>query len=183
VRRAAAAVGAVLVSAVAMVGLAAPASAHNVLVSSDPAENAALPSSPPEITLTFDQYVQAGESNQLAVTGPDGRQWAEGPIKVEGNVVTAAVRPLGPAGEYTIGFRILSADGHPVPGEVRFTLTTAGNGTPAPVDAAKGDGAAVEASGSGSGGLPVWVWIAGAVVLLGLGLVLALRMGKEGPKA
>ncbi|OZM72546.1 copper resistance protein CopC [Amycolatopsis antarctica] len=176
---------AVLLTAFALLGLAVPASAHNVLVSSDPAENAALPAAPPVVTLTFDQYVQAGDSNQVAVTGPDGSQWAEGQISVRGNVVTAPVRPLGPAGQYTVGYRILSADGHPVPGEIRFTLTTAGNGTPAPADAAASGGTGTQASeaDSGSGGVPVWVWIVGAVLLLGVGLVLALRTGKESPKS
>lgn len=169
-----------LVTFLALVGLAAPASAHNVLVGSDPAEGAALEAGPERVTLTFDQYVQAGDVNQLAVTGPDGSKWTDGQIEVKGNVVSAPVRPLGPAGEYTIGFRILSADGHPVPGEIKFNLTTPGQGTPAADDPADGVGTGGESSSSD--GLPVWVWIAGAVVLLGLGLVVALRTGKEKPR-
>jgi hypothetical protein len=85
-------------------------------------------------------------------------------------VVTAPVRELGPAGVYTIAYRIISADGHPVSGTLTFTLTTAGDGTPAapPADSAAGDD---------SGGVPIWVWIGGAVVVLGIGLFFALRIG------
>ncbi|AIJ20199.1 MULTISPECIES: copper resistance CopC family protein [Amycolatopsis methanolica group] len=163
---------------VALVVTATPALAHNVLVSSDPAKDAVLATGPSKITLTFDAPVQGGNVNQVSVTGPGGTQWAEGDVQISSNVVTVGVRPLGPAGQYTVGFRILSADGHPVTGEVPFTLTTAGNGTPATASAATGADTAAPAAQSG-GGVPVWVWILGAVVLLAIGLTLALRMGRE----
>ncbi|MEV6880334.1 copper resistance CopC family protein [Amycolatopsis sp. NPDC051128] len=160
------------------IGTATPALAHNVLISSDPANGASLAAGPPKIGLTFDQYVQGADVNQIAVTGPGGGQWAEGPISVVNNVVSAPLRPLGPAGKYTVGYRVLSADGHPVIGELTFTLTTAGTGTPATVDAAKSPGGASQAAPqSASTGVPIWVWIAGAVVLLAIGLTVALRSG------
>ena len=151
--------------------LAAPASAHNSLTGSNPVDEATLDAGPAEIVLTFDQPVQNGEGlNSVAVTGPDGKQWQGGPATVDSNVVTAPVRELGPKGVYTVGYRIMSADGHPVSGELKFTLTTEGNGTPAPET--------TEASAdSDAGGMPIWVWILGAVVLLGAGLVVALRIG------
>lgn len=172
----------------AMLAGAGPAAAHNVLVSSDPEDGAQLAEGPERITLTFDQFVQDADVNQVAVTGPDGGQWAEGAVEVRENVVTAPLRPLGPAGEYTLGFRILSADGHPVAEKIQFTLTTAGTGTPvagatAPTDGSDPGtetGAADNAEDeTGSGGVPIWVWIVAAVVLLGVGLTLALRMGRN----
>jgi methionine-rich copper-binding protein CopC len=166
---------ALLLTGVAMLGLATPALAHNVLISSDPAKGASLQAGPAQVRLTFDQYVQAGDVNQVAVTGPDGSRWTEGQVRVEGNVVTAPLRPLGPAGSYTIGYHILSADGHPVTGEIGFALTTPGTGTPASATAPGSP--ATTADGPGSSGVPIWVWIAGAVVLLGVGLTVALRAG------
>lgn len=169
------------ISVLALVGLglfalAAPASAHNSLTSSNPADAASLDAGPAEIVLTFDQPVQEGEGlNSVAVTGPDGNQWQGGSATVDSNVVTAPVRQLGPKGVYTIGYRIVSADGHPVSGELKFTLTTAGTGTPAPQDASTTQNSA--SGESGDDGLPIWVWLVGAVVLLGLGLVVALRIG------
>jgi methionine-rich copper-binding protein CopC len=165
-----------------LLSTAVPALAHNVLISTDPAKDASLATGPAKVTLTFDQYVQNADVNQVAVTGPGGGQWAEGPVHVSNNVVSAPLRPLGPAGEYTVGFRVLSADGHPVTGEVKFTLTQAGTGTPASVDAAKSTGTGAANSAKSSGGVPIWVWIAGAVVLLGVGLTVALRTGKEPTK-
>lgn len=172
------------IAMLALLTVANPASAHNVLVSSDPSDGARLDSGPQSITLTFDQFVQDAGTNQVAVTGPDGGQWAEDTVRVDGTEVVAPVRPLGPAGEYVIGFRILSADGHSVTDEIRFTLTEPGPGTPATTasEAAQGgDGAdrdaPRQAAAEESSGVPVWVWIAGVVVLLGIGLVVALRMG------
>ena len=157
--------------------LAAPASAHNSLTGSNPADKAVLDAGPAEIVLTFDQPVQEGDGlNSIAVTGPDGEQWQGGAATVASNVVTAPVRELGPSGTYTIGYRIVSADGHPVSGKVTFTLTKAGNGTPAAASADSGSVPGTESGGSDSG-LPIWVWLVGAGVLLGAGLFVALRIG------
>lgn len=166
----------VALAIVALLVTAPAASAHNVLISTDPGKGASLETGPSKITLTFDAPVQGGDINQVSVLGPDKSQWAEGAVQIQSNVLTAPVRPLGPAGTYTVGYRILSADGHPVEGQYTFTLTKAGNGTPATAGAATGANAS---SGSGSGGIPVWVWVVGAVVLLGVGLTLALRTGRE----
>lgn len=163
-------------AAIAVLATATPASAHNVLINTDPAKGASLETGPARITLTFDAPVQGGDINQVSVLGPDNSQWAEGSVQIQSNVLTAPVRPLGPAGTYTVGYRILSADGHPVEGQYTFTLAKAGTGTPATAGAATG---ADDSSGGGSGGLPVWVWIVGAVVLLGIGLTVALRTGRE----
>lgn len=174
-----------LLAVLALTGLGlfaftSPAWAHNTLVSSNPAENASLDAGPPTIVLTFDQPVQEGEGlNSVAITGPDGKEWQGGPAKVDSNVVSAPVRELGPKGVYTVGYRIVSADGHPVSGKVTFTLTTAGNGTPAAVSASTGS--AAPATGENSG-LPIWVWLVGAGVLLGAGLFVALRIGGKQPE-
>jgi len=173
---------ALAITGAALLGTATPALAHNVLIGSDPGNGASVAKGPEKVTLTFDQYVQNADVNQIAVTGPDGSQWAEGPVTVENNVLSAPLRPLGPAGKYTVGYRVLSADGHPVSGEIPFTLTTAGTGTPAKAAAAKAAGAPASApaeAASPSSGVPIWVWIAGAVVLLAIGLTVALRTGRE----
>lgn len=164
-----------LVAGGVVLGTATTAFAHNVLVGSDPKDGSRLESGPAAITLTFDQPVQAGEKfNTVTVTGPEGTRWeAEGEPTVKNNSVVFPVRPLGPAAEYTIGYRVLSADGHPVTGSIKFTLTKAGAGTPAPAPADPGSAPVPD----GAGGVPIWVWIVGAVVLLGGGAFLALRGG------
>ncbi|MGH3451325.1 MAG: copper resistance CopC family protein [Haloechinothrix sp.] len=172
-----------LLALCALVGLSTPALAHNVLISSDPEDGASLDAGPETITLTFDQAIQQGNVNQIAVTGPGGTQWARGPVEVDRTTAIVDVAPLGPAGTYTIGYRVLSADGHAVSGEIPFTLTNAGTGSPVPQTGTQADPDQPDAqpADSGSGGVPLWVWIVGALVLLGAGLVLALRLGKEAP--
>ena len=149
------------------------ASAHNILISSSPAEGAQLAVAPGEITLSFDQPVQTYEP-VVTVTGPAltpggaATRWEAGDITILDGNVTAKVNPLGPAGQYIIGYRIISNDGHPVTGDVRFTLTAAGAGTPNAATAV-----------DDSTGLPVWVWIAGAIVVvvlvIGGGIVTSRR--------
>ncbi|MEU5691058.1 copper resistance CopC family protein [Actinosynnema sp. NPDC020468] len=168
---------AALVAGGLALGTAGTALAHNVLVDSTPKDGASLDAGPAEITLTFDQPVQAGERfNTITVTGPDSTQWqGDGEPTVKNNSVTFPVRPLGPAAEYSVGYRILSADGHPVTGTLKFTLTKAGTGTPATATAAPAESSSPESDG----GVPIWVWIAGAVVLLGGGVYFALKGPKE----
>lgn len=170
----------------ALVGLAlllsaGPAAAHNVLIASDPPDGARLASGPAQVSLTFDLVVQPGFTT-VTVTGPDGNQWQAGPPVEDGAVVSVPVRALGPAGEYLVGYQVLSADSHPVRGVIRFTLLTPGTGTasaPLPT-AAAGDTAADPAGNAGSGTTPVWPWLAGAGALLVAGVVVALRVSRSG---
>lgn len=166
-----------LIAGAAMLAMAAPAAAHNTLVSSDPKDKSSVEAGPSTVTLTFDQPVQPGEKlNSVAVTDASGGHYeAPSSAVVSGNTVTAQVNALGAAGEYTVGYRILSADGHPVTGSVKFTLTKAGAGTPTQPPAS--DSAAPLTPADQDGGMPIWPWIVGAVVLLGGGVFVALRGG------
>ena len=105
--------------------------------------------------------------------------------------MATAVAPLGPAGVYKIGYRIISADGHPVSGEVSFTLTTAGTGTPPALSAERRRrlqrraGSQVHLGGHrdlSRRGVPVWVWVLGAVILLAIGLFFGLRTPRAGTR-
>jgi hypothetical protein len=168
--------GAILLAAgLALVISAGPASAHDVLESSDPPDGATLAGGPAKVTLTFDLPVQR-EFATVTVTGPGRTRWEQpGDPAVDAERISVGVRPLGPAGTYTVAYRIVSDDGHPVSGTVRFTLSTAGTGTPAPPSAAAGPPAAT------GGGVPAWIWLAGAVVVLGVGVAMALRLNRTGP--
>ena len=178
----------VVLAGLAVLGFATPALAHNVLVGSDPASGASVASGPSEVRLDFDAPVHFG-ANYLTVIGPDGNHWEKTDnATVTGNSVSTAVAPLGPAGVYEIGYRIISADGHPVSGEVSFTLSKAGTGTP-PQRSANDGGGAPATSGATSAadatspaGVPVWVWVLGAVILLGVGLFFGLRTPRAGAR-
>lgn len=165
---------------------ATPALAHARLESSDPTDGASLDAAPQRVTLTFNEAMTPG-FNTLTVVGPDQGHYETGDVAVDGSSVSIEVQPLGPAGQYEVGYRVVSADGHPISGSVGFTLTTAGTGTPAAAapsaspaaptgQPAPAPGAAAPADDSG--GTPVWPWIVGAVVLVGGGVVAALRLGR-----
>jgi copper resistance protein C len=163
--------------------LVSPASAHNVLVGSSPADGARVSTGPGTVRLNFNAPVQDGP-NEITVIGPDGKHWERtSAATVLGDSVTTTVDPLGPAGTYQVGYRIISADGHPVSGETTFVLTKAGAGTPptAAPAAPANPGTTAAAAGSDGGGTPIWPWIVGGVVLLAGGLVLALRLGANPP--
>lgn len=154
---------------------AGPAFAHGIVVSTDPADGSSLPTGPSTVTVTFDEPLQKG-FNTVTVVGPDGNLWSTGDTRTDGTNVRIDVRPLGPAGTYTIGFRATSADSHSVSGSRSFTLTTAGSGTPGPPADAT---ARSTTTGSSSGGVPAWVFAIGAIVVFGVGLTLALRTGRR----
>ncbi|MEV0967888.1 copper resistance CopC family protein [Microtetraspora glauca] len=122
-----------LLACAPVLGVAMPAQAHNVLVGSDPKDGAQVATAPDRITLEFDQPVRR-DFARIAVTGPDGATYEQGEITAKGDSVSIGLAPLGPAGAYVIGYRIVSNDGHPVTGTITFTLTTAGQaaGQPSP---------------------------------------------------
>ncbi|HWE89678.1 MAG TPA: copper resistance CopC family protein, partial [Pseudonocardiaceae bacterium] len=151
-------------------GPAVPAHAHNVLVGSDPAQGAVLTTGPSTVKFDFNAPVENGP-NVITVIGPGNTHWEKTEnATAYGNSVSTPVAPLGPAGVYTVAYRIISADGHPVEGEITFSLSQAGTGTPVP------QSTGTQASSSGGGGVPIWVWLVIAAVLLGVGLVITLRL-------
>ncbi|MGH3933102.1 MAG: copper resistance CopC family protein [Pseudonocardiaceae bacterium] len=151
------------------------ATAHNSLIASDPPDGASLATAPARVSLTFDLPVQPGFTT-VTVTGPDGNQWQAGAPNEDGAVVSVPVQPLGPTGEYLIGYQVLGADSHPVRGAVRFILTAPGTGSPAPPESGA---SSPDHPPHTSGSTPVWVFLTGAGVLLAVGVVVALRIGRS----
>ncbi|MEV0200942.1 copper resistance CopC family protein [Nonomuraea sp. NPDC050691] len=179
----------VLLLVSAAVGISLPARAHNVLISSDPKDGAALSAAPAQITLVFDQAVRQGYA-QVGVTGPGGAAMADGAASVAAEKVTVKVRPLTAGGAYVVGYRILSADGHPVTGKITFSLTAPASAdtqaTAAPEAApsetagtsdAADSARAAEAAANGGAGMAV-VWIVSALLLLAAGTAVALRRAR-----
>jgi len=101
---------------------AGPVSAHSALQSSTPADQAELVQPPTAVTLTFNEAVDS-EFSDVVVTGPDGQARQEGATQVQGSTVTQPLRPLTEDGRYDVAYRVVSADGHPITGELSFTVT------------------------------------------------------------
>lgn len=120
-----------LVALVALVVPASPAAAHAGLVGSDPADAATLAEAPQQVTLTFSEEVR--EPAYVFVTGPDGRTHETGEVEVVGAVTTQAVEvPEQSAGDWSIAYRVVSSDGHPISGQLTFTVESDGSPTSAP---------------------------------------------------
>ncbi|WP_309133676.1 copper resistance protein CopC [Cellulomonas sp.] len=102
---------------------AAPASAHNALRSTDPADGSTVEAAPAQVTLTFDQAaLELG--SEVVVTAEDGTVVSAGAVQLAD---TSVVQPLAedrPAGAYRVDWRVTSADGHPISGTFAFTATT-----------------------------------------------------------
>jgi methionine-rich copper-binding protein CopC len=143
---------------------AQPASAHAARVSADPADNAVLTTGPDRVAATFNERLQTTFA-AMTVVGPDGNVWSTGEPTVQGAVVGIGLRPLGPAGTYTVNYRVTSADGHVVSGSWSFRLTVAGTGTPGPP----------AAGAEAGGGIPVWPFVVVAVALVAAGGLWAMR--------
>jgi methionine-rich copper-binding protein CopC len=164
-RRVLAAVLSGFVLAALSLATAGTASAHATRIATDPVEHAALATSPPRVSATFNEALQQTFAD-MTVVGPDGNLWSTGDAQVQGAVISIGVRPLGPAGTYTVNYRVTSADGHVVSGSWSFELTVAGTGTPGP--------SAGSASGS-DGSLPVWPFVVVAAMIVGGGAWWVLR--------
>jgi methionine-rich copper-binding protein CopC len=154
--------GALVVAA--MTAIAPTATAHTALTASEPAADTTLTVGPARVSATFNEDLQPTFA-AMTVVGPDGNLWSSGDPAVRGAVVGVAVRPLGPAGRYTVNYRVTSADGHVVTGSWSFTVTVPGTGTPGlqPVAAAPSDR------------IPLWPFIVGAAVLVAAAAAWGLR--------
>lgn len=98
------------------------ASAHTALVSSNPPKDANVTKPPAAIVLTFSEDINPAFAT-IVVSSADGRKWGSGSPQVDGPRLTAAVGPDRPAtGVYTVGYRVVSTDGHPVTGSYTFTI-------------------------------------------------------------
>ncbi|MFH8444744.1 copper resistance protein CopC [Streptomyces sp. NPDC018026] len=125
--------GAVLV--LLLLGGAGPASAHAALGSTDPADGTVLQRAPARVTLTFSESVGLRDDS-FRVLDPGGHRVRTGAAgHVDGRSDTAGVALPDGLGEgtYTVAWRVVSADSHPVSGAFTFSVGKPSQ-TSAPVD-------------------------------------------------
>ncbi|MFE9497593.1 copper resistance protein CopC [Streptomyces collinus] len=108
----------------ALLGTAAPASAHAALRGTDPADGTVLRSAPRQVTLTFTESVGL-LTDSFRVYDPRNHRVRTGEADhVPGRSDTARVilpARLG-TGTYTLAWRVVSADSHPVSGALTFSV-------------------------------------------------------------
>lgn len=102
----------------ALLFVPSPATAHSTDVLTNPEDGARLASLPAEATMAFSE---APTTAAVVLRSPDGRvhQLAS---QIDDTVVLVRLPPNGPRGEYTLSYRVVSADGHPVSGAITFTV-------------------------------------------------------------
>jgi methionine-rich copper-binding protein CopC len=128
---------------------AVSASAHTKLTASTPVNGARLPASPSALTFTFDQILQPVQGwDAVLVTGPDGFRHFAKSVRVDGNTVHASCDRLGKSGSYTVSYRVISGDGHPIAGHITVVLDQTDVGSPA-----------MTAMTLPTGSVPAWAWI------------------------
>lgn len=116
----------ILVVAAALVGLGIfqgpPVLAHNSLTQSSPQRGSMLTVAPSRVTLTFDLPCTGGQlANVVLVTNETGERVDNRDSQIASNVLSATLKPLS-SGIYTVSFRVVSDDGHPVNGGFQFQL-------------------------------------------------------------
>ncbi|MBZ5735926.1 copper resistance protein CopC [Nocardioides sp. TRM66260-LWL] len=170
-----------LLAASALLGAGAPALAHAALVSSDPADGATLDAAPRQVTFTFSEAMS--EPAYVVVRAADGTSVTQGAPRVENAVVVQSLRADLAPGRYTMAYRAVSADGHPVSDQLSFTVA----GSPSSSSSPSSPGTSSSPSStpvtpapvaqSADGGTPWPAYASGAatLVVLGGGVVLLLR--------
>lgn len=188
--------GLVAVLAVAFGAVTAPpALAHTRLVSSTPGKGESA-ASVTEVKLVFSDKISVAE---VVVKDAEGKAFESGAAALSGTTVTQKLSGALPAGSYTVAYRVVGEDGHPIEkDDLTFTATA---GPAAPTPSAGGIGAeeqtgraatsneqplkldqeqaAAAEEDSGSNAV-LWVLIvAGLLVGIGIGLGIVFRAKRK----
>jgi len=116
-----------LVAAAAVALLVAapvPAYAHDELIGSDPENGVVLDVAPEQIDLRYsaEPLAEPG-STQVRVVDPAGAEVQSGdPEVVDNGVIQAISADSAAVGTYTVTWRVVSSDGHPISGELTFSV-------------------------------------------------------------
>lgn len=128
---------------IAVLATAIPASAHDQLISSSPAEGEVLATAPAEVVLRFSGDLIVLDTSMtgavVMVVDESGRDWVSGEIDVQGSTITAPLEAGMPVAGYQVRWQVVSEDGHPISGSTPFTI-----GDAAPMVTAKNSDTATD---------------------------------------
>lgn len=174
----------------ALITFTAPAAlAHDALKSSSPAKNAKV-SAVETIELEFTARIQLPT---IILRDGEGKSVALDKARAEDRTVTSTVNDPLPPGKYVIGYRVVSSDGHPLVGEIPFTVIASKSSTPTPEPSVSATSASPSAApvtseaafpasstpvaateDSAPSGTPVWIWLLVAALVV-IGAVIAFQ--------
>jgi copper transport protein len=158
-----------VIVALALVGDTSPAQAHAILEETDPVADTILDSSPDNVTVTFNEPVEVA-FGALRVYDTEGERVDVGESSHPGGApqsVGVGLEPDLPKGTYTVTYRVVSADGHPVEAAFVFHVEEPG-------ERPQGIGETLLSGDGGSGpleqvlyGLARWALFGGILILVG----------------
>lgn len=170
-----------------LLGTSTAALAHDAVTGTTPADGSTVASVPAKIEITMSN-TPAVIGSEVLVLDSNGTDWATGSVDVLDTVATQNVRPGAPAGKFTVKWRLVSSDSHPVEGEFSFTASAAATATAGaavgagPVVSVQAEPAEKPAAVQDQSAVP-WSVIGLIVVLLGLVVALVVvarrRLSKE----
>jgi copper resistance protein C len=107
-----------------LLSLASGANAHDQLVDSSPSNGAVLEPGVQVIALTFaEDLLDLGSGAQIIITGPKQDQLVNnGCALIDGRVASTTIQ-LVEEGDYVVGWRVVSGDGHPISGSLAFSVS------------------------------------------------------------
>jgi len=107
------------------------ARAHADLVSTNPVDGSQLDVAPTDLTFTFSESLLPDFVRFIRIS--DTGDTADLPVtSVENNVATVGWSTDLGAGAWTVEYRVVSQDGHPVNGSINFTVNATPSPTPTP---------------------------------------------------
>ncbi|MDT9698369.1 copper resistance protein CopC [Streptomyces sp. P17] len=148
-----------------LLGGAGPASAHAALTGSDPADTAVLKTAPRQVTLTFTETVSLNDGS-LRVLSPRNERVNEGSVEHAGGKANTVRVMLGDKlikGTYTVSWRVISADSHPISGAFTFSI-----GKPSATSAVPPSGPSVDPTVSRLYGIARYTAYGGLALLIGV---------------
>jgi methionine-rich copper-binding protein CopC len=163
----------VVLAGAALALVAAPASAHSELTSASPPDGSTLTTAPTQIVLTFNENIIA-IGNQVSVLDASGALMSDGNPTVVDSTVTQQLKPLIYNGAYSVTYRIVSADGHPVERNLSFTLNVPSLSTPT------ASASPAETTGSSKLSFGVIALIVGGVFLVAMVITIFSVMASRG---
>lgn len=110
-----------LIIALSLLILALPlsAQAHTTLTTSTPAEGEVMKEELKEVQLTFGTVIEQGST--MTLQGEEMEFKFEN-VTVSENIMTGILGEELPNGAYTVQWKIIGADGHPIDGEIPFAV-------------------------------------------------------------
>lgn len=163
---------AVFVSGVAWAG---SASAHASLVSSSPEDGAVLDAPPTQLVFTFSEPLLPDFVRFIA-TAPDGQTGDLIIAGVDGPAATITWPAGAAAGDWSVSYRVVSQDGHPIEGGITFSYAapaptaTPTTATPTPTVSPTVSPAA-DTVGTGTG-TSIWVVVSlVAIAIFAIGII------------